>query len=81
MAAVHGEVAALIENADCGWVVAPGVPDELARVCLELSAAAPHVLQRKGANGRVFVEQHYRRSRLADDALDAAMAGLRRAEA
>jgi glycosyltransferase involved in cell wall biosynthesis len=81
VAAAHGELAALVEAADCGWVTAPGVPDELARVCLELSASDPQVLQRKGANGRVFVEQHYRRSRLADDALHAAMTGLRRVEA
>ena len=78
-AAVHGELAELIESADCGWVVAPGAPEELARICLELSTTEPGLLQRKGANGRVFVERHYRRSRLADHALDAATSGMRRA--
>jgi glycosyltransferase involved in cell wall biosynthesis len=81
VAAAHGELAALVETADCGWVTAPGEPERLARLCLELSAMNPQVLRRKGTNGRAFVAEHYRRSRLADDALDAAMAGLRRAEA
>jgi glycosyltransferase involved in cell wall biosynthesis len=70
-AAAQGELAALVETADCGWVTAPEAPEELARLCLELSAAEPEMLQRRGANGRVFVERHYRRSRLADHALDA----------
>ena len=78
VAAVHGELAALIETADCGWVVTPGAPEELARICLELSATEPHLLQRKGANGRVFVERHYRRSRLADEALHAVASVIRR---
>ena len=78
VAAVHGELAQVIESADCGWVVSPGAPEELARICLELSATEPQVLQRKGANGRDFVERHYRRSRLADRALDAATSGMRR---
>lgn len=79
VAAAHGELASLIEAADCGWVVRPGAPEELARICLELSATAPHVLQHKGANGRAFVERHYRRSRLADHALEAAISGIERA--
>ena len=72
VAAVHGELAALIETADCGWVVSPGAPIALARVCLELASTDPSVLRRKGANGREFVERHYRRSHLADRALAAA---------
>ena len=72
VAAVHGELAALIETADCGWVVSPGDPIALARVCLELASTDPSVLRRKGANGREFVERHYRRSHLADRALAAA---------
>jgi glycosyltransferase involved in cell wall biosynthesis len=76
VAAAQGELAALVAMADCGWVTSPEDPDELARICLELSTAEPQVLQRRGANGRAFVEQHYRRSQLADHALDA-MATLR----
>ena len=38
VAAVHGELAALIETADCGWVVSPGAPDALARICLDLAS-------------------------------------------
>jgi glycosyltransferase involved in cell wall biosynthesis len=76
MAAAQGELATLVEDADCGWVTTPERPEELARMCLELSEADPQLLQRKGANGRVFVERHYRRSRLADHALEA-MAALR----
>ena len=72
VAAVHGELAALIDTADCGWVVSPGDPDALARVCLELASTDASVLRRKGANGREFVERHYRRSHLADRALAAA---------
>ena len=45
--------------------------EALARLCLELANADPQVLTRKGANGRAHVEQHYRRSQLADHALDA----------
>lgn len=78
VAAAQGELAGLVEAADCGWVAPPEAPEELARLCRELSEAPASVLERKGANGRAFVEQHYRRSRLADHALDAAMAGLRR---
>ena len=71
VAAVHGELAALIETADCGWVVSPGAPDALARISLDLASTDPSVLSRKGANGREFVERHYRRSHLADRALAA----------
>lgn len=80
VAAAQGELAALVEAADCGWVTPPGDADALARLCLMLSTADPELLLRKGANGRAHVEQHYRRSRLADHALDA-MAPLRAARA
>jgi glycosyltransferase involved in cell wall biosynthesis len=73
-AAAHGELASLVQTADCGWVTPPGEPEALARLCLELAAADPQLLHRRGANGRAFVERHYRRSRLADHALEA-MAG------
>jgi glycosyltransferase involved in cell wall biosynthesis len=76
--AVHGETAALIQTADCGWVVEPGAPEALARACVELAATEPSVLHEKGAKGRSFVQQHYRRSQLADDALDAVMNGMGR---
>jgi glycosyltransferase involved in cell wall biosynthesis len=71
VAAAQGELAALVEDADCGWVTPPGAPEDLARLVLALSETEPQVLQRKGANGRVYVDQHFRRSRLADHALDA----------
>ena len=71
VAAVHGELAALIDTADCGWVVSPGDPDAFARICLDLASTDASVLRRKGANGREFVERHYRRSHLADRALAA----------
>jgi glycosyltransferase involved in cell wall biosynthesis len=80
VAAAQGELAALVEAADCGWVTPPGAADELARRCLELADADPQLLHQKGANGRRHVEQHYRRSQLADHALDA-MAPLRTARA
>jgi len=76
LAAAQGELASLVETAQCGWVTTPEAPEELARLCLELSEADPRLLQQKGASGRAFVERHYRRSRLADDALEA-MAALR----
>ena len=78
--AVHGELAALVETADCGWVVTPGDPDALARVCLELASTDADVLRCKGANGRAHVERHYRRSHLADRALAAATAGMHAAD-
>jgi glycosyltransferase involved in cell wall biosynthesis len=71
VAAVHGELAALIDTADCGWVVSPGDPDALARICLDLASTDASVLRAKGANGRAFVDRHYRRSHLADRALAA----------
>ena len=77
-AATDGELAELIKTADCGWVVAPGKPEELARMCLELSATAAQLLQRKGENGRIFVERYYRRSRLADKVLQAVASGIHR---
>jgi glycosyltransferase involved in cell wall biosynthesis len=76
VAAAQGELAALVEAAGCGWVTQPEAPEELARVLLDLSTADPQLLARVGAKGRAFVERHYRRSRLADDALSA-MAGWR----
>ena len=81
VAAAQGELAALVETADCGWVTSPEAAEELARMCLELSTADPQMLQRRGANGRAFVEQHYRRSRLADHALDAMVTLGRTAQA
>ena len=57
-------------------MTSPGEPEALARLCLDLSTAESQVLHGKGANGRAFVEQHYRRSLLADHALEA-MATLR----
>ncbi len=78
VAAVHGELAALIETADCGWVVSPGAPDALARISLDLASTDSSVLRQKGANGREFVERHYRRSHLADRALAAVTSTMHR---
>jgi glycosyltransferase involved in cell wall biosynthesis len=79
LGSVHGELARIIQASDCGWVSPAGSSEEFARMCLELSASDPSELQRRGANGRAFVELHYKRSQLADRALEAFTTSLPRA--
>jgi colanic acid biosynthesis glycosyl transferase WcaI len=65
LAAVHpdSETAGVIRKADCGVLVAPDEPQQLAAAAARL-AADPVVRARLGANGRRYVEEHYARDRV-----------------
>jgi len=66
VAAARGETADLVARADCGWTVDPERPVELAELLVRISQLPAAVVRQKGANGRSYVAQHYRRSALAD---------------
>ncbi len=55
-----GEVARILESADCGHVVGPGNPHALASV-IENLYQSPEECLRLGSNGRRYAEQHFSR--------------------
>jgi glycosyltransferase involved in cell wall biosynthesis len=68
LAGLRGEGSAIIEEADCGIVFAPGDDAALA-AAIERLADDPEEGRRLGGNGRRFVLEHYDRRRLAHDYL------------
>jgi glycosyltransferase involved in cell wall biosynthesis len=64
--AARGETADLIERADCGWVVEPERPADLAALLERVSQLPPAEIRSKGVNGKTYVRRHYLRSSLAD---------------
>lgn len=78
VAAARGETADLVVRADCGWVVEPERPADLAALLESVSRMPLSEIRRKGENGRDYVRAHYLRSDLADrlqDTFVAAHAG------
>ncbi|ABF42306.1 glycosyl transferase, group 1 [Candidatus Koribacter versatilis Ellin345] len=55
--AVRGEGVRLMERSNAGWVIPPMDPDALVGAILEM-VANPDEVQRRGENGRRYIEQH-----------------------
>lgn len=65
VAAARGEMANLIQKADCGWSGEPERPLELAELIRSLSQLPAGQIRQKGLNGRHFALKHYLRTHLA----------------
>jgi len=59
------ELAHIVEQAGCGWVVPPGSPMELAVTIAQLTGQEA-LLAQMGQNGRACLEKHYSRHRCVD---------------
>lgn len=61
--AVSGsDLAAIIQEARCGWVVAPGRPDCLAHAIQEATSLSPVELRQLGQSGREYALSHFARA-------------------
>ncbi len=65
LAALDGEGRKVVEEAGCGFVVAPGDPEALADAVLEAAGLPGRELERMGARGRPYVIRHVNRDELA----------------
>jgi glycosyltransferase involved in cell wall biosynthesis len=66
--AIEGVIREVIEEANAGIPVPPGDPKALGQAVLEL-AEQPDQARRMGADGRIFIEAHFNRRRIAADFL------------
>ena len=64
VAALWGEGADVVREADCGMVTTPGDAQEL-RAAVETLASEPERAQEMGHNGRTYVDQHFNRDKIA----------------
>lgn len=65
VAPYESELAHIVREAECGWVVPPGSPEELAAVIAWSMHPDANLLQ-TGQNGRAFLEKYYSRQRCID---------------
>lgn len=61
----ESELAGIVREAECGCVVPPGSPNELAAVIVRAAQHEDDLVQ-KGLNGRAYLEEHYSRQRCID---------------
>ena len=61
----ESEIAQIVADAACGWNVAPGSPEELAKAIVEMKARESELIQ-MGQNGRACLEKNYSRQRCVD---------------
>lgn len=59
------ELASIVRDAQCGWVVPPESPKELAAVIVWAKQHNDELIQ-KGQNGRAYLEEHYSRQHCID---------------
>ena len=65
VAPADSELAGIVREAECGWVVPPGSPGELA-TAISRSIHSNVELTRMGKNGRAYLEKHYSRRHCVD---------------
>ena len=63
IANLNGEGAEVVKNAECGWHVAAGDAQSLAKLVVRLSETAKETLAQKGASGRAFYEENFMKER------------------
>ena len=61
----ESEIAQIVADAACGQDVAPGSPEELAKVIVEMKARESALIQ-MGQNGRACLEKNYSRQHCVD---------------
>lgn len=61
----ESEIAQIVADAACGQNVAPGSPEELAKVIVEMKARESDIVQ-MGQNGRACLEKNYSRQHCVD---------------
>lgn len=59
IASLNGEGAEIVKNAECGWHVAAGDAQSLAKLVVRLSEIDKETLAQKGASGRAFYEENF----------------------
>ncbi|MEX2526757.1 MAG: glycosyltransferase family 4 protein [Gemmatimonadota bacterium] len=62
----HSEVALLLKENRCGWVVPPGDPDALVEAVRRVAATPPHELEAMGRRGRQAVAESYTREAVVE---------------
>jgi colanic acid biosynthesis glycosyl transferase WcaI len=65
VAPAGSELTHIVEEANCGWIVPPESPVELAATIVQLLAQELALIQR-GKNGRTCLEKYYSRNRCVD---------------
>lgn len=63
LAVAGGDVASVVREARCGWVVTPGNPEELAQTLREISNTSPQQFSELGARARAYYAAHMSRER------------------
>lgn len=59
VAMINGEGADLIKEANCGWSVPAEDSNALARLLLTLSKENQDILEKKGANGKIYSQKYF----------------------
>ena len=49
----------MVSAAECGWRVAAGDADELAKLVVKISQMGKGVLQEKGHNGKAYYDKYF----------------------
>jgi colanic acid biosynthesis glycosyl transferase WcaI len=65
VAPYESELACIVREAECGWVVPPESPKELAAAIARAVGHEDELIQ-NGRNGRAYLEEHYSRQRCID---------------
>lgn len=63
IACMNGEGRDLVDEAGCGWTVAAGEANALAKQIIVAAASRPETLRRKGQAARAYYERHFQRER------------------
>ncbi|HUH97910.1 MAG TPA: glycosyltransferase family 4 protein, partial [Anaerolineales bacterium] len=56
------EIARIILESGCGWVIPPGDPEKLSKQIVEIAALPRQELRQRGEAGRDFARRHYSKS-------------------
>lgn len=67
IAVLNGEGAKVIEDAECGWSLASGDADGLAKLAIELSQTDKAILQQKGENGYKYYKTYFEKEKCLKD--------------
>ena len=58
-AVIGSDLANLVERSECGWVIEPDRPEQLAETIRKIRKLPPEELEQRGQKGRQFVLQHF----------------------
>jgi len=70
LCAIEGEMGDMIRDADCGYVVKPDNPDDLAEKMIKLYSLPKQERVKKGQNGKRYIEKYFLREELVEKLKD-----------